>query len=45
MVEHLLDRDASTTAVDDEWNATPARWAEVCADNSAERMAITTMLH
>lgn len=45
MVEHLLDRGASTTAVDHEWNATPARWAEVCADESAGRTKITTMLH
>lgn len=44
MVEHLLDRGASTTAVDEEWNATPARWAEVCADDSAERIAITLLL-
>ena len=44
MVEHLLDRGASTTAIDDEWNATPARWAEVCADDSAERTAIIALL-
>lgn len=44
MVEHLLDCGASTTAVDDEWNATPATWAEVCADDSPERTAITTLL-
>lgn len=43
MVEYLLDRGASTTATDDEWNATPARWAEVCADDSAERLAITAL--
>lgn len=44
MVEHLLDRGASTTALDDEWNATPAKWAEVCADHSADRIAITALL-
>ncbi|MDX2378436.1 MAG: hypothetical protein QNM02_01600 [Acidimicrobiia bacterium] len=44
MVEHLLDRGASTAVVDDEWNATPARWAEVCGDDSADRTAITAML-
>jgi hypothetical protein len=44
MVEHLLVRGASTTAVDDEWNATPAKWAEVCADDSAERATITALL-
>lgn len=44
MVKHLLDQGASTTALDDEWNATPAKWAEVCADDSAERAAITALL-
>ena len=44
MVEHLLDRGASTAARDDEWNATPAKWAEVCADDSAERATITALL-
>jgi hypothetical protein len=44
MVKHLLDRGASTTALDDEWNATPAKWAEVCADDSAERAAIIALL-
>ncbi len=44
MVEHLLDRGASTSALDDEWNATPAKWAEVCADESTERVAITARL-
>ncbi|MEZ5380232.1 MAG: ankyrin repeat domain-containing protein [Microthrixaceae bacterium] len=43
MVKHLLDRGASTTAVDDEWNATPAKWAEVCADGSPERAAIIAL--
>ena len=42
-VKHLLDQGASTTAVDDEWNATPAKWAEVCGDDSAERAAITAL--
>ena len=44
MVEHLLRRGASTAALDVEWNATPAKWAEVCADGSAERSAITALL-
>lgn len=44
MVKHLLDRGALTTAVDGEWNATPAKWAEVCADGSADRTAITALL-
>ena len=44
MVKHLLDRDASRSTLDDEWNATPARWAEVCADDSAERSAIVALL-
>lgn len=44
MVEHLLDRGASTSATDEEWNATPAKWAEVCADDSVERAAITALL-
>ncbi len=44
MTRHLLDRGASTTAVDDEWDATPAMWAEVCADDSAERTAIAALL-
>lgn len=44
MVEHLLARGASTTVVDEEWSATPARWAEVCGDDSAERIAIATLL-
>jgi hypothetical protein len=44
MVEHLLERGASTVVVDDEWNATPAQWAEVCADDSADRTAITALL-
>ena len=44
MVKHLLDRGASTTALDDEWNATPAKWAEVCADDSAERTTIMALL-
>lgn len=44
MVEHLLARGAPTTVVDDEWNATPATWSEVCADDSAERVAITALL-
>lgn len=43
MVNHLLDRGASRTAIDDEWNATPAKWAEVCADESADRAAITAL--
>lgn len=43
MVEHLLECGASTTAVDDEWKATPAKWAEVCADDSAERAAISAL--
>ena len=43
MVKHLLDRGASTTAIDEEWNATPAKWAEVCADGSAERVEITAL--
>ncbi len=43
MVKHLLDRGASRTAIDDEWNATPAKWAQVCADESAERAAITAL--
>ena len=43
MVKHLLDRGASTTAIDDEWNATPAKWAEVCSDHSPERTAITAL--
>ncbi len=45
MVKYLLGRGASTTARDDEWNATPSRWAEVCADDSAERTAITALLN
>lgn len=45
MVEHLLDRGASTAVVDDEWNATPPRWAEVCADDSAAQTAITALLN
>ena len=44
MVEHLLDCGASTTAFDDEWNATPAKWAEACADDSSERAAVTALL-
>jgi hypothetical protein len=44
MVKHLLDCGASTTALDDEWNATPAKWAEVCADDSAERTTIMALL-
>ncbi len=44
MVRHLLDRGASTTALDDEWNATPAKWAEVCADDSPERLTIVALL-
>ncbi len=44
MVEHLLDRGASTTVVDDEWKATPERWAEACADGSADRTSIKTLL-
>ena len=44
MVEHLLARGASTIVVDEEWNATPATWAEVCADDSAERVAIAALL-
>ena len=43
MVEHLLARGASTIVVDDEWNATPATWADVCADDSAERVAIAAL--
>jgi len=43
MVKHLLEQGASTTALDDEWNATPATWAEVCADDSAERTAISAL--
>lgn len=44
MVRHLLDRGASTFALDAEWNATPRMWAEVCADDSAKRAAITALL-
>ncbi len=44
MVEHLLDRGASRTALDDEWGATPATWAEVCGDDSPERTAISELL-
>lgn len=44
MVKQLLDRGASTTARDDEWNATAAKWAEACADDSVERVAITALL-
>lgn len=44
MVKHLLDCGASITALDDEWNATPAKWAEVCADDSAERTTIMALL-
>lgn len=44
MVEHLLARGASTTTRDDEWNASPGRWAEVCVDDSAERVAIAALL-
>jgi ankyrin repeat protein len=44
MVEHLVARGASLEARDDEWNATPARWAEVCNDDSADRTAILETL-
>jgi len=44
MVGHLLDRGASKTVVDDEWNATPTRWAEACTDDSVERETILTLL-
>lgn len=44
MVKNLIERGASTIAVDAEWNATPAKWADVCADSSAERAAIIALL-
>jgi len=44
MVEHLIARGASLEARDDEWNATPTRWAEVCNDDSADRTAILQTL-
>ena len=44
MVEHLVARGASLEARDDEWNATPTRWAEVCNDDSPDRTAILETL-
>lgn len=43
-VEHLIAHGASLNATDDEWNATPARWATECDDGSSERQEILRLL-
>ena len=44
MVTHLLRRGASVAAVDEEWKATPAGWAEACSDGSSARRTIARLL-